>query len=241
MVLTQIVHPTNHNKFIWLNAFALLAFLISGMVDPFAIIMVYFLETIIIGLIHAYKMNYVGKFSRTQSQVKDQNPIFKTFFFLIHYSFFVAVQSIFVFAIFSISDNNISEPFNLIANYKYVLSLKGIGYALCVTFLLLAVQNYFSFFRTKIYNYYTVDRLFIQPYLRIFIQQITVILAGFFIAIFPNGIMTAVLLILIRLFVDLVGIYINSSEGNLKKLASRLASNSDQDEREIYEELKNLF
>lgn len=241
MILRQIVHPTNQNKFIWLNAFALLAFLISDMVDPFAIVMVYFLETIIIGFIHSYKMHYVGKYSRTQRNVEGQNPNFKVGFFIVHYSFFVAVQSIFVFAIFSLSDYNIKEPFNLIANFKYVLTLKGIGYALGVTFVMLAVQTYFSFIKTKMYNFYTVDRLFMQPYLRIFVQQFTVILAIFFIVFFPSGIMAAVLLILIRLFVDLVGVYINSSEGNLRKLASRLARKSDQDEREVYEEIKKLF
>ena len=241
MVLRQIAYPTNQNKFIWLNAFSLLAFLISGMVDPFAIVMVYFLETIIIGFIHAYKMQFVGKYSRAQKHVEDQNPNFKTGFFMVHYSFFVAVQSIFVFAIFSMSDHNIKEPFNLIANFKYVLTLKGIGYALGVTFVMLAVQTYFSFIKTKIYNLYTVDRLFIQPYLRIFIQQFTVILAMFFMVFFPDGIMAAVLLILIRLFVDLVGVYINSSEGNLRKLSRRLARNSDKDEQEVYDELKKLF
>lgn len=241
MVLRQIVHPTNNNKFIWLNAFALLAFLISGMVDPFAIVMVYFLETIIIGFIHAYKMYYVGKYSRAQKQVQNQKPIFKVGFFMVHYSFFVAIQSIFVFAIFSMSDHNIKEPFHLIENFKYVLSLKGIGYALAMTFVMLAVQTYYSFFKTKVYNFYTVDRLFIQPYLRIVIQQFTVILAMFFIVFFPNGIMAAVLLILIRLFVDLVGVYINSSDSNLRKLANRLAKNSEQNGEDVYDELKKLF
>lgn len=241
MVLRQIVHPTNQNKFIWLNALTLLAFLISGLVDSFAIVMVYFLETIIIGFIHAYKMHYVGRYSRTQTHVHDQNPNIKIGFFMVHYSFFVAVQSIFVFATFGISDHNIKEPFHLIDNFRYVLTFEGIGYALAITFVLVAVQTYFSFIKSKLYNFYTVDRLFFQPYLRIFIQQFTVILAVFFIIFFPSGIMAAVLLILIRLFVDLVGVYISSSNGNLRKLASRLARKSDRNEQEVFEELKNLF
>ena len=243
MVLRQIVAPTDHNRYIWLNAFALLAFLVSGLVDPFAIVVVYFLETFIIGIVHAFKMHYVSRFSRAQRSLgkQTQSPGFKIGFFFVHYSFFIAVQSIFVFAIFSMADKNIKEPFNLIDNYGYSLSLKGIGYALLVMFIMLVVQTYFSFIKPKIYNYYTVDRLFFQPYLRIFIQQFTVILAGFFIAIFPSGIMVAVLLIIFRLFIDLVSVYVSSSEGNIRKLASKLARNSDQDEREVYDEIKKLF
>lgn len=243
MVLRQIVAPTNQNRFIWLNAFALLAFLISGMVDPFAIVMVYFLETFIIGILHVYKMIVVKNKGKTQNRIKNntQPAGFKIGFFFVHYSFFIAVQSIFVFAIFSIADNNIKEPFNLLENYSYAISLKGIGYAMLIMFITLAVQTYFSFIKPKMYNFETLEGMFLKPYLRIFIQQFTVIIAMFFIAFFPDGIMVAVLLILFRLFIDLVIVFISSSEGNLKKMASRLAKKSDQDEREVYEELKKLF
>ena len=243
MVLGQIVHHSNQNKFIWLNAFALLTFLVTGLVDPFAIVMVYFLETFIIGLLHAYKMYYVSKRGRAQLRISKPSisNFFKIGFFFFHYSFFIAVQSIFVFAIFSMGDTNIKQPFNLIANYEYVLTLKGMGYAASSMFVFMAIQTYFSFIQSKGYNFATLDQMLMQPYLRILIQQFTVILAMFFISIFPNGIMVPVLLIIFRLFIDLVAIYISSSEGNLRKLASRLAQKTDEDEREVYEELKKFF
>lgn len=241
MDLGKIIAPSSHNKYIWLNAFALITFLFTGLADPFAIVMVYFLETVIIGVIHAYKMHYVATHSLAQSKIKNAKPNFKIGFFMVHYSFFIAVQSTFVFAIFQYSDENISEPFYLIQNFKYVLTLKGITYGLLVTLIFIAVQTYFSFIRTKVYNLYTVDRMFIQPYLRIFIQQFAVIIALFFTFIFPDGIVVAILLILLRLAVDLLGVYINSSDKNLRRLAKRLAKNSEHTEDELYIELRNLF
>ena len=241
MALGPIIRPNDHNKFIWLNALTLLALLITGLVDPFAIVMVYFLETLAIGLIHFYKIYFVGKYSASQKQVKTANPTFKRFFFLVHYTFFVAVQSIFVFAIFQMADSNIKEPFNLIANYKYVLTLKGMGYALISICIFLIIQNYFSFFRNKLYHLYTIDRLFFQPYLRILIQQFTVIMAMFFLVFFPSGIMAAILLIIFRLFVDLLGVYLGSSDKNKRKLAKRLAKDSEHTEEEMLDELHKLF
>ena len=241
MTLGQIVSPTQFNRYIWLNAFTLLALLISGLADPFALVMAYFLETLIIGVLHAYKMSYVIRKGRTQQQIRTKQAFGKIIFFLFHYSFFVAVQSIFVFAIFQFADTNIKEPFNLIANYKYVLTLKGIGYGLLVLLFFLSIQTYISFFKTRMYDLYTIDRMFFQPYLRIFIQQFTVILALFFLVILPSGIMAALILILLRLFVDLIGTYIHASESNKKRLAKKLAEKTEESEEEIYDELTKLF
>lgn len=241
MVLGPIFRPNDHNKFIWLNALTLLALLIIGLVDPFTIVMVYFLETLAIGLVHFFKMVYVGKYSASQAHVLKPKPLSKGFFFLFHYSFFVAVQSIFVFAIFQFADKGIKEPFNLWVNYQHVLTFKGMGYALISICFFLFIQNYYSFFRNRLYHLYTVDRLFFQPYLRIFVQQFTVILAVFFIGIFDSGIMAAILLIALRLFVDLVGVFLGSSDKNKRNLARRLAKNSDQTEEEIHKELSNMF
>ena len=241
MRIWQIVSPHQHNRYIWLSALTLLALLIAGIADPFALVMAYFLETLLIGLIHCFKMYFVSRNSASQKSNPGKDPAYLIGFFIVHYSFFVAVQSIFVFAIFQLADPNISEPFNLIANYRYVLSLKGIGYGLLTMLVFLGIQTYFSFYRTKVYNLYTVDNLFFQPYLRIFIQQFVVIMSIFFIFIFPSGIMAAVLLIILRLFVDLVGVFVHSSERNKRRLAAYLAKRSDGTEEEIYEELNKMF
>ena len=241
MSLAKIFLPNKNNRFIWLSAISLLFLLFAGIADPFAVVMAYFLETLIIGLVHAFKMLYVAKKSTTeQSNPKKKSPYF-IIFFLFHYSFFVAVQSIFVFAIFQFADTNIREPFNLIANYWYVLSLKGIGYSLLIMLVFIGLHTYFSFIRNYAYHHLTLDGMFFQPYLRIFVQQFTVILSMFFIAFISAGIIAAVILIVLRLFVDLVGVFLNSSEENKRHLATKLSESSDQEPDEIYDELNNLF
>jgi len=84
MAIGSIVYRTNHNKYVWFNAIVLLVFLFTDLVDPFTIVMAYFLETIIIGLVHCFKMYFVAKHSDTQRKLKSKppGPIFKVFFFL---------------------------------------------------------------------------------------------------------------------------------------------------------------
>ena len=199
MNIFQIIRPALRNQFIWLSALALIILLLSGIADPFAIVMAYFLETFIIGLFHFFKMILVSRRSMTQRLNPGKNPWYLIPFFLFHYSFFIVVQSIFVFVIFQFADSNIRGPFDLISNYLYVLGYKGIGYGLLVMILFMLLHNYYSFYRNNAYHLHTVDSLFFQPYLRIFIQQFTVIMAMFFVAFVSSGTIAALILILLRL------------------------------------------
>ncbi len=240
MNFKKIFIPSTNNLFIWLSAVSLLVLLIAGFADAFAIVMAYFLETFLIGLVHCFKMYFVGKRSMMQQANPGKKVNFLILFFMFHYSFFVAVQSIFVFAIFQLADSNLKDPFMLAENYRYVLGFKGIGLGLLIMFIFIALQTYFSFFRTGMYHYYTVDKMFFQPYLRIFVQQFTVILAMFFVAFIHSGIIAAIILIILRLLVDLVGVFLNSGEKNKRALANKLAQSSDQSPEEIYDEINHM-
>lgn len=56
---------------------------------------------------------------------------------------------------------------------------------------------------------YSPKAIFMKPYVRIFIQQFVVILSGFFYFLFPDGIATAVILIVLRFFVDSIIVSFN--------------------------------
>lgn len=188
--------PTQKNIFVWLNAVFLISILILGYADTLTIVMAYFLETIIIGMIQVLKMYRVVSTSKTKNY-------FLIPFFIFHYSFFVAVQLIFVFVFLEMKDNNIREPFNLIENILYVLSYKGMKIVL-ISILIYNLGDYFiNFIRPKVYKTITVDKLFMQPYVRIFIQQFAVILGGFFILIFSGLFVVAILIILFRTLIEL--------------------------------------
>ncbi len=216
MVLNQIINPVRQVKYVWLNTLALMAFLVFGIADPLAVIMIYFLETIIIGLDHFFKMCFVYLNSQAQLKLNQKSSSLKIGFFLMHYMFFVAVPSIFVFAIFSFSDSAIKDPLDILYNFEYVLSLKGIYYGLITMFIMYSLQTYFGFVRTKIYNSYTLDKLLFQPYVRIFIQQFTVIVGMFFAVVSASGTIVAILLIIFRLIVDLLINFIPTDNAALK-------------------------
>ena len=102
MVLRQIINPRRDNSFIWLNAVVLISYIIIGFVNPFAVVMAYFLETLAIGVVHALKLAIVAKHG-VKPKVKPKNsPLGMVLFFFLHYTFFVAVQSIFVFVFFQV-------------------------------------------------------------------------------------------------------------------------------------------
>ncbi|MBI9040389.1 DUF6498-containing protein [Lutibacter sp.] len=195
--------PTKQNSFVYLNALFLLYLLIIGKVDPLTIVTAYFLETAIVGVVYVFKMYTIISFGNK----KEKNPSYSNYslilFFIVHFSFFIAIQLIFVFAFLTITDNNIKEAFNILENIKYVLTYKGI------TFVLISITAYnfadyvFNFIIPKKYETSSLNKIFTEPYIRIFVQQFTVIVSGFFI-VFSSGItVVAIILIIFRTLIEI--------------------------------------
>ena len=208
--LPKIKHfiPNKQNLFIWLNAIFLILLLIIGKADPLTIVMAYFLETIIIGVVNAFKMYKVISTNR-----RGDRNYFLIIFFLVHYTFFVAVQLIFVFAFLQMNDPNIKSGFNLIDNLDYVMSLKGMTLVLTSIFIYNLADYYYNFIIPETYRKTSETILFAMPYPRIIIQQFAVILGGFFI-VFTSGIYAvAILLILFRTAIELL--FTGNSQINL--------------------------
>ena len=84
-------------------------------------------------------------------------------------------------------------------------------------------------------------QLMFQPYLRIFIQQFVVIISGFFVMLFPNGIAVAFILIMLRLFIDLTGVYIGRSREQKKNIAKFLTQKEPDKEDEVNQHLDLFF
>jgi hypothetical protein len=87
---------------------------------------------------------------------------------------------------------------------------------------------YTNFWRNEKYREYTPDGILMKPYVRIFIQQFVVILAFFFYMLFNSGMIAAVLLILFRLFVDLIIFSIKKDSATLEILSKKLAKTPEQ-------------
>ena len=232
-MLKNIFYPNSQNVFIWLSTVYLLFLLYLGKINPITILFVYFLETIIIGVFNALKMFCT-------IQLGNSKGYGTIVFFLFHYGFFIAIQSIFAFAIFSMGDAVVfKEPFDLIHNYGIILHLQDIKYALPAIIFTHLGKFFTDFLGHQKYLKFDIQEIMFSPYVRIFIQQFVVILSSFFIIISESGMIAAILLILFRFFIDLVMEAIKENSAILDFVAEKL-SNEKTPKETIKKQLINF-
>ena len=107
--------------------------------------------------------------------------------------------------------------------------------------LLLSNLGYFyaNFWSPYKYREYAPSDIFFTPYVRIFIQQFVVILAGFFMVVLQAGMAAAILLLVFRLFVDLCMVAIRKDSDFVRQLSEKLAK-PGQDSSVIQQQLERL-
>ena len=224
-----ILIPTKDNAVLWVNALFLFILLALNMADPLTIVFAYFLETIIIGVIHLVKWGMVSKYGKKSTNPQWQiSGIPLLLFFTAHYGMFVAIQSIFAFTLFQSNIPGLKDGFHIIHNYTYILGSEGMLLILASIIINNLGYFYTNFWRNEKYRDYAPDSIFMKPYVRIFIQQFVVILAFFFFMLFNSGMIAAVLLILFRLFVDLAMFSINKDSRMLEIIAKKIAKTPEQ-------------
>lgn len=174
---------TSNTVLILANLVPLVGVLFLGW-DGKGIIVIYILETIMIGLINALKMLTVYYINGTRNEPANPGGNVKGFaiipFFLFHYNFFIFVQSVLFFA-FSSMWEPISKgpaPFDLISQFSLYINQET---AWALGSLLFANITYFvnDFILNDKYKTQTLTGLMFAPYKRIFLQQFLVILGGF--------------------------------------------------------------
>lgn len=150
--------------------------------NPEEIFIVYCLETLIVGLVNLLKMGIVtiGRpfhVWTTQGGVTKQHGLFFMFFFLIHYGFFAAVQMSIFFGVSGIGDGHNITLLNFFVKWPLLLTKDAvimlIAFAICYT-----LKAVFDFILSNEYRTISLMLLMFQPYGRIFIQQVAVILGS---------------------------------------------------------------
>ena len=233
-MLKSILFPSKQNIITWFFAIYLLYLLYAGKISGLTVLFVYFIETIIIGLFNTAKMFVILTFGKKE---KNNKFIFRygiILFFIVHYGFFIAIQSVFGFTLFETEGSiKIGEPFNLIENYTNLLSFDGIQYALPVLFF--NHMNWFitGFLYEKKYHLFTAKEMMFKPYLRIFIQQFVVIISLGLMLTIQKAVLVGILLIILRLLIDLMLEAIKMNSKLLDALAEKL-----ENEKASKEEIK---
>jgi Family of unknown function (DUF6498) len=239
--------PNRYNLFAWLQALLMLTGLTLWHWDPLFVVMAYFFETIIIGVIHMFKMGVVLRLGRAQNREEKTNPSQSLhhpgviLFFMVHYYMFVAGQSIFIFSFFANKVPAFESAFSLIQNYGWLFRQPDfvLLFAIqAVTQITYAIRHWVM---PAKYHEQTIQGMFIQPYVRIFIQQFATILAGFFVIIMQSGFAAAVLVILFRLVVDSMLLSARHHEGAKQKLIALMLQNREASPEEVKKQLESML
>lgn len=206
---------TLDNKNVWLTALFYIALIVIGRLSATEFVIVYALETIVIGIFHAIKMLTITFFSDSMKNDKGKG-IGLTLFFLVHYGFFVFIQTTFFFVFLSMGDDRISDSLG-VSNFLNVLQFEGVQIALVLMIISHAFKFWFNFYKNKRYQEVELALYMFQPYVRIIIQQFVAIIPGFFIILGNGGYAVAVVLILIRTIVDIFLSQIKNDERMFQK------------------------
>jgi hypothetical protein len=152
--------------------------------DPKEVFIVYCLETIIIGLFNLLKMAIVTIYRKTDTWYNGEaktrvSGLFFMFFFLVHYGMFVAIQMGLFFGVSGIGDQYHIGFFNFF--YKWPQLIGRDAYIMIGAFVLsYGYKTLTEFVLNGQYKNVSLTVLMFQPYMRIFVQQFTVIIGSMF-------------------------------------------------------------
>lgn len=172
--------------------------------DAKEIFIVYCLETVIIGIINVVKMTCITIFVRKKDVWESngntmQSGWFFIFFFIIHYGFFVFVQTQIFFGV-----SRMIPDGSMIMNYAKIPELLGHhGKLMLLIFIAYyTVQSIFGFFSSGAYKTVSLGRQMFEPYMRIFVQQFVVILGSMFLT-FGAGKIFILIFVIAKIFFEL--------------------------------------
>lgn len=173
--------------------------------DAKQVFLVYCMETVIVGIINVIKMACVTIFVRSTDVWENggsttmQSGWLFIFFFIVHYGFFVFIQTQIFFGVTSMVPDG-----SMLMRYSKIPDLLGPnGRLLLLIFIAYyTVQNVFSFFSSGAYKTISMGRLMFEPYLRIFVQQFVVILGSMFL-VFGGGKIFILIFVVVKIFFEL--------------------------------------
>lgn len=167
--------------------------------DVFPVVLLFWLENVVIGVLNVVRI--------VCAQPRDPTlwvgKVFAVPFFCFHYGMFTAVHGVFVFAIFG---GKAYEPRGLPTPAFVWGALNGLH--LAVPFLALAASHAFSFAWNYIgkgeYRQASIGKLFAQPYGRVVLLHLVLILGGVLVMALGSPVPGLLLLVLLKIAMDVL-------------------------------------
>ena len=181
--------------------------------DAFAIVLLYWTENIVIGFYNVLKMAFV----KMPHPGGHLGKLFMIPFFTVHYGGFTAVHGVFVLAFFQ-QDSGGFNPFPAGDTWPFFLIFvqllfNVIGQALMIVppnMLYAIAALFFSHGVSFVYNYFykgernrtSLQKLMSQPYGRIVVLHIAVLIGGFLTMAIGSPVGVLLILVLLKTIVD---------------------------------------
>jgi len=152
--------------------------------DVASIMLLYWSENVVIGLFNVLRMiKAEGKSGKSGSQGKAGT----VFFFIIHYGMFTFVHGMFVASLFGLPEKN----------------FLGLGVAVVGLFFSHGVSYRRNFILPEEFKKITYDELFMQPYKRVIVMHLTIILGGGVAGVTGATSIALVVLVSLKIGIDL--------------------------------------
>ena len=134
------------------------------------------------------------------NSLAKQSGLFLMFFFLLHYGMFLAIQTGLFVQVSGIAKTYKTGFFDFFIHWPRYLGPDA-WYMLAGFFISYGFSLYWNFIRMRQYRSISMLQLMFQPYGRIFIQQITVILGSIFLA-FGAGKIFILIFAVVKIFFE---------------------------------------
>ena len=222
-------NQSQNQRVIIFNAVFLIALLLFNLADPMAVVFAYVFETVIIGVFHVAKLIVAISSKSIDGKKKSWTSYFFIPFFLLHYGFFVAIQTIIIYTIFAIGDDRFSTSLSL-SNILSVFELEGFYTVVASIVGTHLFDFFFRFLKSKKYQTKDLILYAFKPYLRVFVQQFLAIIPLCFMFFHLEiGLVAAILLVIMRAALDLYLFLVSQSPERLNYWIKTLSSGTPED------------
>jgi hypothetical protein len=171
-----------------------------------AILFLYWAENVVIGLFYLLKMKAArgsivkSRYTVNNRPAKDTGRTGLMFFFLVHYGMFTLVHGVFVFTLFGIPSGKMG----------------WIGLSLLLLFVSHGVSYFHNFIGREEYLRVSYQDLFIQPYARVVVMHLTIILGGSFVKSMGTPPGALLVMVVLKTGIDIVA-HLRERKKHLKK------------------------
>ncbi|MCC7519382.1 MAG: hypothetical protein IT578_09385 [Verrucomicrobiae bacterium] len=162
--------------------------------ETFPVLLLFWVENVIIGVFNVLKILFAGQGHLTK--------VFLLPFFCVHYGIFTMVHGVFVIGFFG-GAFGLGTPVPTLAAVQHLMEQQHLAWAVFGLFLSHAISFVLNYLRGGEYRQANPAALLMQPYGRVIVMHLTILLGAFILAALRTPTVALVLLVGLKLALDL--------------------------------------